>query len=221
MLQFNTVNVRPIETTARILRNTYLLLGATLLFSGLIAAWAMASNAAPLNPLLTLVGYFALLFITSSLRNSPLGLVAVFAFTGFMGYTLGPIIEMYTKMYINGGQIVMTSLGATGLIFFALSGYALISRKDFSYMGGFLTVAILGAFLLGLAAMFFHMPVLSLLVSGAFIVICSGMILLQTSMIIHGGETSPIMATITLYVSLLNIFMGLLNILGGFSGRSQ
>ena len=203
----------------RVLRNTYLLLGATLIFSGLTAFWSMTHAVKPLNPFITLVCYFALIFITSALRKSPLGIIAVFAFTGFMGYTLGPILDFYIRSFHNGGQLVMTSLGATGIIFVGLSGYALLTRKDFSYMGGFLTVAILGAFLLGLGAMFFHMPMLSLVVSGAFILICSGLILFQTSQIIHGGETSYIMATISLYVSLLNIFLNLLSILGAFSNN--
>lgn len=223
MQQLNSLftQTKAINATNSILRNTYLLLGATLVFSGLTAFWAMTKHVPPLNPIITLVGYFALMFITSALRNSPLGILSVFAFTGFMGYTLGPILDIYMHNYINGSQLIMTSLGATGIIFFVLSGYALITRKDFSYMGGFLMVAIIGAFLLGLASLFLHIPMLNLLVSAAFILICSGLILFQTSQIINGGETSYIMATISLYVSLLNIFMGLLNILGAFSGNNR
>lgn len=222
MQQLNSLfNQTQVTSANVILRKTYLLLGATLVFSGLAAFWAMAHHVPPLNPMITLVCYFALMFITSALRKSPFGIIAVFAFTGFMGYTLGPIIDFYIKSYSNGSQLVMTSLGATGVIFFALSGYALISRKDFSYMGGFLMVAIIGAFLLGMANLFLHMPMLNLLVSGAFILVCSGLILFQTSQIINGGETSYVMATISLYVSLLNIFISLLNILGAFSNNGK
>lgn len=221
MQQLNSLfaESRALSTTNSILRKTYLLLGATLVFSGLTAFWAMTHHVRPLNPLIMIIAYFALLFITSSLRQSPLGIVAVFALTGFLGYTLGPVLDFYMKTYLNGSQLIMTSLGATGIIFFTLSAYTLITRKDFSYLGGFLMVAILGAFLLGLATLFLHMPILNLLVSGAFILICSGLILFQTSQIIHGGETSYIMATITLYVSLFNIFINLLSILGIFSNR--
>ena len=113
----------------------------------------------------------------------------------------------------------MTSLGGTGLIFFGLSGYALITRKDFSYLGGFLVVAIMGAFLLGLANVFLQIPLLSLGVSAIFLLLCSGLILFQTSQIIHGGETNYIMATVTLFVALFNMFLSLLNILGAFAGR--
>lgn len=204
----------------QVLRKTYMLLSATLVFSGLIAYWAMTTHVPPLSPFITIIGYFALLFITMGLRNSPMGIVSVFAFTGFLGYTLGPVLDMYLKMYGNGSQIISTSLLATGVIFFSLSMYALVTRKNFSYLGGFLMVAILAAFLLGIVGMLFHLTVLSLLVSGAFIVICSGLILFQTSMIINGGETNYILATINLYVALLNIFMNLLNILGAFSNRN-
>jgi modulator of FtsH protease len=211
---------QPVATTGNeLLKKTYLLLGATLVFSGITAFWAMSTNAAPMSPILLMVGYFGLLFATSSLRKSPWGLVAVFALTGFMGYTLGPIINFYLRTYVNGNQIVFTSLGATGLIFFVLSAYTVISKKDFSYLGGFLAVAITAAFLLSLIGLFFHAPIFSLVISGAFILLSSGLILFQTSRIMNGGETSYIMATVTLYVALFNIFISLLNILGAFSGR--
>ncbi len=203
----------------RVLRNTYILLALTLVFSAATAGLAMVMNARPMSPFITIIGYFGLLFLTSHLRNSSWGLVSIFALTGFMGFTLGPIINIYVHAYVNGAQLVMTSLGATGIIFFALSAYALTSRKDFSYMGGFLMVAILVAFLAGIAGLIFHMPILNILVSGAFVLISSGFILFQTSAIIHGGERNYIMATITLYVALYNLFISLLNILAAFSGR--
>jgi len=201
----------------KVLRNTYMLLSLTLLFSGLTAGVAMATNAAPLHWLITLGGYFGLLFVVTRLRNSIWGLAAVFALTGFMGYTLGPILNFYLSLP-NGSQVVMTALGGTGVIFLALSGYAVVSRKDFSFMGGFLMVGILVAFLAGLGGMLFNMPMLSLAVSGMFILLMSGMILWQTSEIIHGGETNYIMATVSLYITIFNLFISLLQILGVMSG---
>lgn len=204
-------------TTNKVLRNTYMLLSMTLLFSGLTAGVAMATNAAPLHWLITLGGYFGLLFVVTRLRNSAWGLAAVFALTGFLGYTLGPILNLYLSLP-NGPQVVMTALGGTGAIFLALSGYAVVSRKDFSFMGGFLMVGILVAFLAGLGGMLFNIPMLSLAVSGMFILLMSGMILWQTSEIIHGGETNYIMATVSLYITIFNLFLNLLQILGIFSG---
>ena len=167
--------------------------------------------------LLTLAGYFGLLFATSKFRNSGLGLVSVFALTGFMGYTLGPILNAYLSL-ANGGQIVMTAMGGTGVIFLGLSGYALASRKDFSFIGGFLMVGILVAFIGGLAAVFLEMPMLSLAVSAMFVLLMAGLILFETSNIIHGGETNYIMATVSLYVSIFNLFTSLLHLLGVMGG---
>jgi len=206
---------KPLETN-RVLRNTYLLLSLTLLFSGITAGVAMATNAPPLHWLITLGGYFGLLFVVTRLRNSVWGLAAVFALTGFLGYTLGPILNFYLSLP-NGSQVVMTALAGTGAIFLALSGYAVVSRKDFSFMGSFLMVGILVAFLAGLGAMLFNIPMLSLAVSGMVILLMSGMILWQTSEIIHSGETNYIMATVTLYITIFNLFLSLLQILGIFS----
>ncbi|MGH8496415.1 MAG: Bax inhibitor-1/YccA family protein [Gammaproteobacteria bacterium] len=201
--------------TNTILRNTYLLLAATLLFSALTAGLAIAFNVPYLGVIITLVGYFGLLFLTNKFRNSALGLVFIFALTGFMGMTLGPIVNIYLQMP-NGGELVMTALGTTGLTFLGLSAYALKSRRDFSFMGGFLVVGILGAFVLGLVAIFFNMPTLSLAVSGMFVLAMGGLILYQTSAIVHGGETNYIMATVTLYVSIYNLFTSLLHLFGAF-----
>ena len=203
--------------TNTVIRNTYTLLSMTLLFSAVTAGIAVMTNMAYINPIITLVGYFGLLFLTTKFRNSGLGLLFVFALTGFMGVTLGPIISMYLSIP-NGDQIVMTALGGTGVIFLGLSGYALTTRKDFSFMGGFLMIGILVAFLAGIASMFLSMPGLSLAVSAMFVVLMSGLILYQTSQIIHGGETNYIMATVTLYVSIYNLFLSLLQLLGAFSG---
>jgi modulator of FtsH protease len=190
----------------------------TLLFSAATAGVSMALNLPHPGLLLTLAGYFGLLFATSKFRNSGLGLVSVFALTGFMGYTLGPILNAYLSL-ANGGQIVTTAMGGTGLIFLGLSGYALASRKDFSFMGGFLMVGILVAFLGGLAAVFLEMPMLSLAVSAMFVLLMSGLILFETSNIIHGGETNYIMATVSLYVSIFNLFTSLLHLLGFMGGE--
>ena len=207
-----------ILATNKVIRNTYTLLAMTLLFSALTAGVSMSLNLPHPGLLLTLVGYFGLLFATAKFRNSSLGLAFVFALTGFMGYTLGPILNAYLAL-ANGSQIVMTAMGATGAIFIGLSGYALTSRKDFSFMGGFLMAGILLAFLAGLGAIFFEMPVLSLAVSAMFVLLMSGLILYETSSIIHGGETNYIMATVTLYVSIFNLFTSLLHLLGFMNGE--
>ncbi len=158
------------------------------------------------------------LFLTSALRNSAWGILSIFALTGFMGLTLGPVINMYLQAFSNGAELVALAMGGTGTIFIGLSSYALTTRKDFSFMGGFLMVGILAAFLAGIAAMIFSIPVLSLAISGVFVLLMSGLILYQTSEIIHGGETNYIMATITLYISIYNLFMSLLHILGAVAG---
>jgi modulator of FtsH protease len=217
----NTVIVRPesgVLATNKMLRNTYMLLSMTLLFSALTAGLSMMLNLPHPGIVLTLVGYFGLLFLTTKLRNSAWGLLSIFALTGFMGLTLGPIINMYLHAFTNGSQLVMTALGGTGVIFLGLSGYALTTRKDFSFMRGFLLVGVLVAFLAGLGAIFFTIPALSLAVSAMFIVLMAGMILFQTSEIVHGGETNYIMATISLYVSIYNLFLSLLQLLGIFGG---
>jgi modulator of FtsH protease len=202
-------------STNKVLRNTYTLLSMTLLFSALCAGIAVMTKMPPLGMIVTLVGYFGLLFLTTRFRNSGLGLLCVFALTGFMGLTLGPILSMYLSLP-NGDQIIMTAMGGTGIIFLGLSGYALTTRKDFSFIGGFLMVGILVAFLAGIASMFLSMPGLSLAVSAMFVLLMSGLILYQTSQIIHGGETNYIMATVTLYVSIYNLFVSLLQLLGAF-----
>jgi modulator of FtsH protease len=207
-----------ILATNKVLRNTYALLSMTLLFSAATAGIAMVMNLPAFNPILTLVGYFGLLFATAKFRNSGLGILFVFMLTGFMGMTLGPILNFYLAT-ANGSQMVMTALGGTGVIFLAMSGYALTSRKDFSFMGGFLMVGILVAFLGGIAAMIFSMPLMSLVVSGMFVLLMSGLILFETSNIIHGGETNYIMATVSLYISIYNLFLSLLHLLTAFGGN--
>lgn len=202
----------------RVIRNTYTLLAMTLVVSALTAGFAMASNAPPLHFIVVLGGYFGLLFLTNMLRNSVWGLASVFALTAFMGYTLGPLLNFYIGAFSNGSQMVMMAFGGTAAIFLGLSGYALSTRKNFSFMGGFLFAGILVAFLAGLASLVFTIPGLSVAVSAMFILLMSGLILYQTSEMVHGGETNYIMATVTLYVAIFNLFTSLLHILGIFGG---
>jgi modulator of FtsH protease len=204
--------------TNKVLRNTYALLSMTLLFSAVTAGISMALNLPHPGLLLTLAGYFGLLFAVTRLRNSAWGLVCVFALTGFMGLTLGPMLSAYLTLP-NGSQIITTAMAGTGMIFLGLSAYALSSRKDFSFMGGFLMVGILVGFLAGLGAIFFEIPALALSVSAMFVLLMSGLILYETSNIIHGGETNYIMATVTLYVAIFNLFTSLLHLLGAFSSQ--
>ena len=219
-MENRTISMNRSETsvlqTNKVIRNTYMLLSATLAFSAASAGISMALQLPHPGLILTLIGYFGLLFLTMKLRNSAGGIFAVFALTGFMGYTLGPILSYYLSLP-NGSAIVMQAMGGTAAIFLGLSGYALTSRRDFSFMGSFLLVGILVAFLAGLAAIFFNMPALSLAVSAMFVLLMSGLILYETSNIIHGGETNYIMATVTLYVSIYNLFTSLLHLLGVFN----
>lgn len=208
-------SVRGIEIN-RVLKNTYMLLAMTLLFSAAMAGVAMALNVAPLGFVVLLGGFFGLLFLTTKFRNSPLGILCVFAFTGFTGFAIGPLVNLYLTAFANGGQLVMTALGATGIIFVGLSSYVLVTRKSFTFIGGMLMVGILTAFLLGLAAWIFAMPALSLAVAAMFVLLMSALILYETSEIIHGGQTNYIMATITLYISIYNLFTSLLHIFGLF-----
>ena len=197
----------------KVLRNTYMLLSMTLLFSAITAGLSVAFALPSMGILVTIIGYFALLFLTAKLRNSAWGILSVFALTGFMGLTLGPIITRYLGMP-GGGAIVMNAMALTGIIFMSLSAYVLVSKRDFSFMSGFLAIGVLVAFVAGLGAIFFEIPALSIAVSAAFVLLMSGMILFETSNIIHGGETNYIMATVSLYVSIFNLFTSLLQLLG-------
>lgn len=203
-------------TSNKLIRNTYTLLAMTLLFSAATAGVSIALNLPHPGLLITLGGYFGLLFLTYKLRDSAWGLLSVFGLTGFMGLTLGPIVNHYLGLP-NGGEVVMMAMGGTGAIFIGLSAYALTTKKDFSFMGGFLMVGILVAFLAGLAAYFFEMPGLALAVSAMFVLLMSGLILFETSNIVHGGETNYILATVTLYVSIYNLFVSLMQLLGVFN----
>ena len=207
-----------ILATNKVIRSTYALLSMTLLFSAAVAGISMVLALPHPGIMITLVGYFGLLFLTAKFRNSAMGLLMVFALTGFMGYTLGPILTFYLAMP-NGAEVVTMAMGATGAIFLGLSAYALTTRKNFSFMGGFLMVGILVAFLAGLGAVLFQLPVLALAVSAMFVLLMAGLILYQTSEIIHGGETNYIMATVTLYVAIFNLLTSLLHLIGFMSGE--
>ena len=203
--------------TNKVIRNTYLLLSMTLAFSAVVAGISVALKLPHPGIILTLIGFFGLLFAVHKLKDSGWGIAAVFAMTGFMGYTLGPVISRYLGLP-NGGEIVMQAMGGTAAIFIGLSAYAVTTKKDFSFMGGFLMVGILLAFLAGLAAIFLEIPALSLTVSAAFVLLMSGLILYETSNIIHGGETNYVLATVTLFVSIFNLFTSLLHLLGFMGG---
>lgn len=203
--------------TNKVLRNTYMLLSMTLAFSALTAGISMALNL-PYMGLWSLVGYFVLLFATMKFRDSAMGIVCVFALTGFMGLTIGPIVSFYLNM-ANGGQIVAYAMGTTAVAFLGLSGYAIASKKDFSFLGPMLMVGILVAFCAGIATFFLDIQGLALAVSSMFVILMAGMMLYETSNIVNGGETNYIMATVSLYVSIYNMFMSLLHIFGALGGE--
>lgn len=209
-----------ILATNSVIRNTYILLGSSLLFSAAMAGVAMVTNARPLG-LITLLGYFGLLFLVNATRNSGWGIVSVFALTGFMGYTLGPLLNMYLHTFVNGRQLIFTALGGTGIIFFALSGYALVTRKDFSYLAGFMLGASLVLMLGIVIQIFYPMPMLALVSSAGFMLLSSAVILFETSQIINGGERNYIMATVSIFVALYNLFISLLQLLSFFSGNRE
>lgn len=205
----------------KVLRNTYMLLSMTLLFSAMMSGVAMAIGLPllPMHSIISLVGMLGLLFWVHKARESAMGLVAVFAFTGFIGFMLGPVLTAYIKFIPNGGQLLLMSLGGTGTIFLGLSAVALTTKKDFSFMGGFLLAGMLVVFFAALATMvagMFGVAITGavLAISCVAMLIFSAAILYDTSRIIHGGETNYISATVALYLDIYNIFMALLNITG-------
>jgi len=201
-------------STSKVLRNTYGLLALTLLFSAATAGTAMAMGIERMNILVFFIGAYGLMFLVHKTANSALGLLSTFAFTGFMGFTLGPILSAYLTLP-NGAQLIMTALGMTGLTFVGLSAVALITRKDFSFLANFLMAGAIVLIIAMVAGIFLQIPALSLMVSAGFVLFASAAILYQTSEIVHrSGETNYILATITLYVSIYNLFVSLLSILG-------
>ena len=202
----------------KVLRNTYLLLSMTLLFSGLTAAISMALSMPPMTYLISVIGGMVIaMFVLPRFANSPAGIGIVFLVTGMLGFGLGPILSMYASLP-NGGNIIMLALGGTGVIFMGLSAYVLATRKDFSFLGGFLMVGFLLVLVAAVANIFLQMPVMSLMISSVVILIMSGFILYDTSRIIHGGETNYVLATIGLYMTIFNIFISLLQLLGIMGG---
>ena len=202
----------------KVLRNTYLLLSMTLLFSALMAFVSTTVNVGHGVSLMCSFGALAMIWLVlPRTANSTAGIGVVFAITGLLGFGLGPVLNMYLSLS-NGAELIGTSLGGTGVIFLALSAYVLTTKKDFSFMGGFLMVGLIIVVLASLANIFLSIPALSLALSGAIIMLMSGLILFNTSRIINGGETNYIMATVSLYLSLYNIFVSLLQILGVFGG---
>ncbi|MDB2649991.1 Bax inhibitor-1/YccA family protein [Porticoccaceae bacterium] len=196
---------------AKVLRSTYTLLGLTLAFSALMAGISMAINA-PYFGLWTLLPYFICLWMVEKNKNNASGIAWVFALTGWMGFTLGPIISMYLAA-VGSGPIMM-ALGSTALVFFGASAYVLTTRKNLNFMTGFLMTGILVAFIAGIANIFLKIPALSITVSSVFAFLSAGIIMWQTSAIIHGGERNYISATVTLFVMIYNLFLSLLQLFG-------
>ena len=218
MQQFNSQTVSSSRSselaTNKVLRNTYSLLAMTLAFSAIVAMLTAQMHLPRPGLILTLVGVYGLMFLTEKNKNSSLGLLFVFLFTGFLGYTIGPIIGMYIEG--GAGELVSMALGGTALTFFALSAYVLTTKKDMSFLGGMMTAGFVVLLVGVVANLFLNIPVLSLGISALFILFSSGAILMQTSAIINGGERNYISATVTLFVSLYNIFLSLLNLLTAF-----
>jgi modulator of FtsH protease len=212
---------RSIAVGNSVFKNTLLLLGSSFLCSAAAGYYAYITNARPFGILLFLIVAIGLPMLAQALRHSAWGVVALFAFTSFLGYYVGGIINIYLVNFPGGAQIVSTAMGATAFIFFTLAAYSLISKKDFSYLGGTIFVVSLVAFMAGLGAIFFKIPLLQVAVSGAFALISSGYIIFTLSNIIHGREDSAISATIMLFMSLFNLFISLLNILSFFSGGGR
>ncbi|MCX2976394.1 Bax inhibitor-1/YccA family protein [Candidatus Marimicrobium litorale] len=213
----DSVGIESALSTNKVLKNTYMLLGMTLLFSAVTAGISMAMGLGHgMALILTLVG-FGLLFVVNRLADSSKGLLAIFAFAGVMGASIGPMLNYYLAMP-GGHSLVMQALGGTAIVFFGLSAYALTTRKDFSYMGGFLMVGLLVAVVAMIANIFLAIPALSLTISAAVVMIMSGLILFDTSRIINGGETNYIRATVALYLDIYNLFIHLLHLLTAFGG---
>ncbi|WON78253.1 FtsH protease modulator YccA [Serratia sp. UGAL515B_01] len=199
-------------STHKVLRNTYFLLSLTLAFSALIATVSTMLSLPSPGLLLMLVGFYGLMFLTHKLANSPAGILAAFAFTGFMGYALGPILSSFINT--GAGDLIMLALGGTAVVFFCCSAYVLTTRKDMSFLSGMLMAGFVVLLVAVIANLFLQIPALHLAISALFILFSAGAILWETSNIIHGGETNYIRATVSLYVSLYNMFISLLSILG-------
>jgi len=203
----------------KVIRNTYTLLSMTLFFSAVCAVATMVMQVSQGVGFMLFIGGFIMTFVVRATANSAKGLVAVFIFAGLMGGAIGPTISMYMIAYANGSAIVAQALGGTALIFLSLSGYALTTRKNFNYLGGFLFIGMIVAIVAIIANLFLQIPALSLAISSVVILLMSGFILFDTSRLINGGERNYIIATIGLYLSIFNIFIHLLHLLGALTGR--
>jgi modulator of FtsH protease len=213
----DSIGIESALSTNKVLRNTYMLLGMTLVFSAVTAGISMAVGLSQGFALILMLVGFGLLFVVNKTADTAKGLPAIFAFTGVMGAAIGPMLNYYLAMP-GGPALVMQALGGTAVVFFGLSAYALTTRKDFSYMGGFLMVGLLVAVVAMVANIFLAIPALSLTISAAVVMIMSGLILFDTSRIINGGETNYIRATVALYLDIYNLFIHLLSLLTAFSG---
>ena len=217
LYNMNSAGIESAISTNKVLKNTYMLLGMTLLFSALTAGISMAVGLGQGAAMILMLVGFGLLFVVHKTADTSKGLLAIFAFTGVMGASIGPMLSYYLAMP-NGPSLVMQALGGTAIVFFGLSAYALTTRKDFSYMGGFLMVGLLVAVVAMIANIFLAIPALSLTISAAVVMIMSGLILFDTSRIVNGGETNYIRATVSLYLNIYNLFIHLLSLLTAFSG---
>jgi modulator of FtsH protease len=222
-MEFNHINVvRNQDTllnTHSVLRNTYLLLSFTLLFSAVTATYAVMSQASFASSLIASFGALGIMFVISALRNSGWGILAVFAFTGCMGYSLGPLLNHFIKGYSNGSQLIGMALGGTGLTFFISSAYILVTKKELSHWGKFLMIGVVVCLVASLANIFFKMPALQLTVSAMLTFISAMLMMYDTSRIINGGETNYIMATVSLFIDIQMLFQNMLILLGVFNGR--
>lgn len=203
-------------TINKVLRNTYTMLALTLTFSAVCSGIAMAMNISGLTGLFLVIGAIATLFLLRKTENSAAGIPTVFLFTGLMGASIGPLLNRYAALP-NGSEIIMQAMGATAFIFFALSAYTLTTKKNFSFMGGFLFVGLIMALIAGIANIFFQIPALHLAINAVIVLIMSGFILYDTSNIIHGGETNYLRATVSLYLNILNLFTSLLSLINAAS----
>ena len=221
-MQFNETTITRKESllsTHTVLRNTYLLLSLTLLFSAAMASLAVFTNASYTSSIITMVAGFILLFVTSSLRNSAWGILSTFAFTGCMGYSMGPMLNHFIHGYTNGGQLILTALGGTGLTFFVTSAYLITTQKDLSGWGKFLMIGLVMCVVAALANIFLKMPAMQLAISTLLVFISTLLMMYDTSRIIHNGERNYIMATINLFLDIQMLFQNLLMLLGVFNNK--
>ncbi|MDR3478701.1 MAG: Bax inhibitor-1 family protein [Gammaproteobacteria bacterium] len=224
-MQYKDINVARSDASLlsnhAVLRNTYLLLSLTLLFSSAMAAYAVFAEVSYTSSLIVSLAAFGMLFVIGGLRNSAWGLLAVFAFTGCMGFSMGPMLNHFIKGYTNGGQLIMTAMAGTGVTFLVSSAYLITTKKDLSGWGKFLMIGLVVCIVAGLANIFFKMPAMQLAISSIMVFISTMLMMFDTSRIINGGETNYIMATVSLFLDILMLFQNLLMLLGVFGGNSR